>query len=577
MYRLTGSPRRQIITGSMAAMAIIAAALLAVFFMASPTSAHDPDPNLNDDEYVDPRPCGIHVNDVPTDPDPEFSEGHVALFDAYWDYNTQTLNNNLCPPLAEHTVIKDLNGTVTGIVTGRIESNIDVNTTVFHAGNEFKATVVDTASDDYDASNYTGQRTIDRVKYPFLPPADTVVWWLEQDDPIAEAANPPAPGSVEEPELVLGFSAGLFDEDDWYLAEGLDDGTRTEVPPLQYELEAERDPEGNVIPFVVFENNATNPIWDSRNADTSSIRLKPGQYKHYNWVFFPGADQSHTYVLEVHLKGHVRTAIPEGETRDTWKPLTWPEGTPYDPSNKIVLESINKVVTSELVKQEYTIHVGPLTLDEQPLFGVPLSVEENSPATTTVGAVIPVFKAGSDTLTYSLSGDGHRNFTATAATGDATGAQIKVAPLAHLDYETRNSYDLVLSVSDGKDREGGPDDSVDDTIALSVKLTDDPDDGPHAGVVLRVEPESQSTYSSVTFTATTENLPAGARGLEYALYVLDDNGNIAWNQVVSESNVIEVDGPRDPNVTRRYQVGVNYYVNQHEVDIYSNAVTVTWH
>ena len=553
MSTIFTAPRHYILIGTILAMAAI---IFAVALTAGGTQAQD-NTNLNTGKYTDPQPCGLNVDAVPDDPDEEFSEGHVALFDAYWDYNTQTLNNNLCPPLAVHNVHRDRAGNVTEIVTTRAASNIDVNTTVFHAGDEFKHTV--TAEE--------------KKKYDFLPPAGTEVWWLKQDDPIAEAEET----GPEEPELVLGLSAGLFKRADWYAKNCSLEGECTEVPPLQYEFEAERDPQGNVIPFVVFENDAKNPTWDSRNADSNSIPLNPGEYDHYNWVFFPGPGQSRTYVLEVHMKGHVRTEPVEGITPEDWKPLTWPEGTPYDPNNDIVLDSIERVVTSEVVKEEYTIHVGPLTLDEQPLFGVPLSVEENSPEGTPVGAVIPVFKAGSDTLTYTLSGDGHRNFTATAATGDATGAQIKVAPMAHLDYETRNSYDLVLSVSDGKSRGGDPDDSVDDTIALSVKLTDDPDDGPHAGVVLSVEPESQSAFGSVTFTATTENLPAGAHGLEYALYVLNDNGDIAWTQVISGSNVIEVDGPRHPNVTRRYQVGVNFYVNDHEVDIYSNPVTVTWH
>ena len=548
--------------GATLAMAALAAVVLLAVVYATGQAQAQSNTNLNTGKYQDPQPCGLNVNDVPDTPDQEFSDGHVALFDAYWDYNTQTLNNNLCPPLAVHTVVTDRYGT--RVDTTRAESNIDVNTTVFHAGDDFKHTIT----------------AADKAKYDFLPPAGTVVWWLEQDDPIAEAANP---GGTQEPELVLGLSAGLFDEDDWYAETcPLEGGACTEVEPLEYHFEAERGPEGNVIPFVVFANDAAEAIWDSRVTNTNSIPLNPGEYKHYNWVFFPGAGQSHTYVLEVHMKGHVRIAIPEGQTKDTWKPLTWPKNQPHDPDNEFVYNSIvagiNKNVTSEVVKQLYTIHVGPLALDEQPMFKAPdRRIPENSAAGTNVGDPVPVTGAGTDTLTYDLSGEGHVDFQVESV---AEGGQIKVKSGASLDYETRPTYDLVLSVSDGKNREGDDDNlRVDSTIAVKITLENVIEPG-EAHVTASVSPNTASSSSgTVTVTATPHNLPQGGARW-YSVRTVNSDGSVGYTLVTtsaaSGSATMTLNNAGGTPGERSYIVALTFSDNGTEKTLYSDPIEVTW-
>ena len=482
------------------ALAALAITVLAVAYATGPAQAQD-DPNLNTGKYSDPQPCGINVSKVPEPPIKEFSGGHVALFDAYWDYNTQTLNNNLCPPLAEHTVVTDREGTK--IITGRTASKIDINETVFHAGNEFTYTITDA----------------DEAKYDFLPPAGTQVWWLKQDDPIAEARDaaarkkqglPPAP---EEPELVLGISAGLFKEQDWY--QGRDD-------PLQYEFEAERDPEGNVIPFLVFENGAKEPIWDSRTVDNASIPIKPGEYKHYNWMFFPGSE-SHTYVLEVHLKGSVRT-LPGPDAPDGWQPITWPTGkdapayTPDKPNDEAFKDAMDKlatIVTSEVGKQKYTIHVGPLHLNEQSRFGVLAEVQAGATAGAPVGEPIPMYGTDADQLHYTLEGDGHENFAVAESAGRFAGvkAQLVVAEGADLRYAGENQdnpdkayYDLLLTVSDRHDREDGQDTAIDDTIPVRIFVL--PSSGPWVSVSFAHE--HPQVLHRQPFRAQVWGLPDGA-------------------------------------------------------------------
>ena len=96
------------------------------------------------------------------------------------------------------------------------------------------------------------------------------------------------------------------------------------------------------------------------------------------------------------------------------------------------------------------------------------SVQENSAADTLVGAPIEVTDAGTNTLAYTLSGDGHDLFTVErdATTGNA---QIKVSDQGGLDYEVRSSYQLDLDVI------GYADTSNDHTVRVTITVTDQPE------------------------------------------------------------------------------------------------------
>ena len=565
METIINAPRRFKLYAAAMAMAALVIALLAVAYATGPAQAQNED-NLNAGKYADPQPCGLNMSAVPANPDEEFSGGHVALFDAYWDYESQTLNNNLCPPLAEHEVIWDRQGNIQEIVTNRTESNIDVNTTVFHAGDEFKHTVT----------------AAEKAKYDFLPPAGTQVWWLKQDDPVAEAREeaerkkqglPPE----DEPELVLGISAGLFKKADWH-RKSLGDGT--DLKPLEYEFEAIRDPEGNVIPFVVFENDARKPIWDSRNADTNSIELEPGEYQHYNWVFFPGPGQSHTYVLEVHMKGHVRTKAVDGITPDNWKPITWPKNTPYNPDIDTLED---QVVTSSLVKQQYTIHVGPLHLNEQPRFEVYRVAHEGAAAGTEVGEPIAMSGLDRDELQYELKGDGSEDFSHFKLEyGTGLGVQITVAQGADLRYPERPYYDLELTVSDGHDHEDGEDTAIDDTIPLRIQVF--PTDRPYA--FLGFANEYPRIGEDVYIDASVNGLPSGSVGTGFTLrektVTRQDDGTYVttWETVEPEDTTRDwarFRFKREKPGTRGYEVVVNYQTSEGTAKTFKSALyPVTW-
>ncbi|MYC38675.1 MAG: hypothetical protein F4X66_17445, partial [Chloroflexi bacterium] len=90
------------------------------------------------------------------------------------------------------------------------------------------------------------------------------------------------------------------------------------------------------------------------------------------------------------------------------------------------------------------------------------SVDENTPAGTSVGAPVVATDDDGDTLTYSLTGSD-------AFTIDASG-QITVASGADLDYETQASHKVTVSVHDGKNAQGEADSGVDDSIAVTISV-----------------------------------------------------------------------------------------------------------
>ena len=108
-------------------------------------------------------------------------------------------------------------------------------------------------------------------------------------------------------------------------------------------------------------------------------------------------------------------------------------------------------------------------------------VAENSGAGTMVGPAISATDADADTLTYSISGADE--FTIAAASG-----QISVARRAVLDFEATPSYTVTVSVSDGKDATGNPDAAADDTISVTIGVTDVDEPPPAPAVPTLSEP-----------------------------------------------------------------------------------------
>ena len=94
-------------------------------------------------------------------------------------------------------------------------------------------------------------------------------------------------------------------------------------------------------------------------------------------------------------------------------------------------------------------------------------VMENTRAGENVGSHVFAWDLNNDARTYSLSAGDTDSFDIVSTSG-----QIRVKTGADLDYETKNSYSVTVAVTDNKDSNGGVDDSVDDTITVSIVVMD---------------------------------------------------------------------------------------------------------
>ena len=122
----------------------------------------------------------------------------------------------------------------------------------------------------------------------------------------------------------------------------------------------------------------------------------------------------------------------------------------------------------------------------------------------------------SDALTYSVAessgpdaaadpaadlADFNRDFSLDAATG-----QVRVRAGAAIDYESRSAYIVAYRVTDNKNAAGGNDPAVDDTLVLTIDVTD-ANEAPRFA-----DSDSDGTADAVTRTVT-ENTTSGDVGL----------------------------------------------------------------
>ena len=92
------------------------------------------------------------------------------------------------------------------------------------------------------------------------------------------------------------------------------------------------------------------------------------------------------------------------------------------------------------------------------------SVPENTASGENIGSTVSATDTESDTLVFALTGTDASSFTI-----DTSNGQLKTS--ASLDFETSNSFSVSITVHDGKDATGDADTTVDDTITVTITLT----------------------------------------------------------------------------------------------------------
>ena len=448
--------------------------------------------------------------------------GHIALFDVWWNPEELELTNSSCPPTVEHVPGEDGGfGNVTPARDDRSPSSINIDETIIHIPSSAKVTLNES---DYPKSKYQAVWDADDAENP-NGDGDRIVWVLQACPP---NGSPPAGG------LCISYSAALLDPAYWV-------GDIEYLVGHVHHVDIDKQDPGYMLVYDLpdGEGGRADLRWDSSNAIFDQVAVSPGEYDRPMWFFTSRG----AYEFQVHIRGNPNT------TRD-------------DPRSK------DDSVTS--AAQRYTLHVGPLTLDEQPVFQVERSVAENSASDTPVGPPVKVAGIGGDALDYRLAGDGSENFAVNAA---AHGAQIVVASGAALDFETRPSYELMLRVSDGKMITGAPDPSVDSVIAVWVGLTDDPSDNP--AITLSADTTTPTVGEVVTLTAILLNLPTGAADVGFTWAEHDVAGTGLWTSTTSDNPVWTAS--HDAAGLRRYGVTVGYDDAQgNRVILHSEPFEVTW-
>ena len=115
------------------------------------------------------------------------------------------------------------------------------------------------------------------------------------------------------------------------------------------------------------------------------------------------------------------------------------------------------------------------------------TIAENTPAGENIGEPVAATDPDEDdSLTYTWDGDDASSFY---VSWDG-----QVQTFSPLDYETRNSYSITVSVSDGKDASGNVDPAVDVTIDVTINVTDanDPPDFPAAAATRTIAENTEA-------------------------------------------------------------------------------------
>ena len=189
-------------------------------------------------------------------------------------------------------------------------------------------------------------------------------------------------------------------------------------------------------------------------------------------------------------------------------------------------------------------------------------VSESAQAGDNVGAPVEATDADNDTLTYSLDATSAESFDI-----DASSGQLRTK--AALDFEDKSSYTVTVSVRDSLDADGNADNLTDNTITVTILVTDvnEVPEFPFSGTGMRTIPEN---------TAVGENIGAPVAATDgdndSLTYSLDSNGAEFFN-IVSTTGQLQTKAVLDfePIDTRSYTVIVTATDPSGEAD----TITVT--
>ena len=173
------------------------------------------------------------------------------------------------------------------------------------------------------------------------------------------------------------------------------------------------------------------------------------------------------------------------------------------------------------------------------------SVTENTPAGQPVGAPVAATDAEGDTLHYTLGGTNKSHFDFNSSTG-----QILVK--GDLNYESKRSYSVTVTVRDSKNADGTADTATDDTINITINVLNVDEAPGITGSTSETFPEN-STRAVATYTGRDPE-----QGTVTWTLLGTDGGDFAISRsgVLSFDPAPDYENPKDSNADNVYNVTV---------------------
>ena len=150
------------------------------------------------------------------------------------------------------------------------------------------------------------------------------------------------------------------------------------------------------------------------------------------------------------------------------------------------------------------------------------SAEENTAAGQAIGTVVGAANADDDTLTYTLGGADAAHFSIVASTG-------QLSTKGALNYESKSSYRVTVSVSDLKDGNGNPDTAADDVITVEISVGDVEEAG-------AVRLSSGSPRIGTALTASLSDPDGGVTGTAWSWARSTDK--TAWTNITGAASAV---------------------------------------
>ena len=263
-----------------------------------------------------------------------------------------------------------------------------------------------------------------------------------------------------------------------------------------------------------------------------------------------GGVTGETWEWEISPNGTNTWTTISGETTSSYTPVAADQGKYL----RVSVDYIDALGSGKSAESEVSnaVVVRPAT-NEHPEFTdatTTRSVPENTPALKNIGAPVLATHADSKgTLVYSLSGTDVTSFAIDTTTG-----QLKTH--AALDYEDKDEYTVTVSVSDELDNYEVADTVADDTVTVTITVTDVNEPPAFNDGLSTAESVAENTTADTNigspFTATDPDTTGDT--LEYSLPTTGDSAAFA---IDSTSGQLKTKDPLDFEAKATYTVRIH--------------------